>query len=72
MTPSVYFVLMFNKTFNPTNNLSRLDALEEVITDLYHTFVFQDDDELPLIEAIEKFFALPKTLETVKQELYFE
>ena len=60
---------MFNKAFNPTNNLHRLDVLEEVITDLYHTFVLQDDDELPLIEAIEKFFALP---DEVKQKYEIE
>lgn len=72
LSPSVYFVLIFDSTFNPTRNYARLDVLEDVINDLYHTFIMQDDEDVPIIEAIEAFFRLPETLEVIKQDLYFE
>lgn len=55
MNVDVYFVLIFNSIFNPTNNLGRLDILEEVIENIYHTFITEDDYEIPRIEAIEAF-----------------
>ena len=56
MNVDVYFVLIFNSIFNPTNNLGRLDIIEEVIENIYHTFITEDDYEIPRIEAIEAFF----------------
>ena len=53
MNVDIYFVLIFNSIFNPTDNLGRLDVLEEVIQNTYHTFITEDDYELPRIEAIE-------------------
>ena len=38
------------------NNLGRLDILEEVIQNTYHTFITEDDYDVPRIEAIEAFF----------------
>ena len=34
------------------NNLDRLNILEEVIQNTYHTFITEDDYEIPRIEAI--------------------
>lgn len=72
MNVDVYFVLIFNKIFNPTNNLSRLDNLEEVIQNTYHTFITEDDYEIPRIEAIEAFLNREDIIEEVNKDLYFE
>ena len=72
MNVDVYFVLIFNSIFNPTNNLGRLDILEEVIENIYHTFITEDDYEIPRIEAIEAFFNREDIVEEVNKDLYFE
>lgn len=72
MNVDVYFVLIFNSIFNPTNNLGRLDILEEVIENIYHTFITEDDYEIPRIEAIEAFLNREDIIEKVNKDLYFE
>lgn len=72
MNVDVYFVLIFNSIFNPTNNLGRLDILEEVIENIYHTFITEDDYEIPRIEAIEAFLNRENIIEEVNKDLYFE
>jgi hypothetical protein len=72
MNVDVYFVLIFNSIFNPTNNLGRLDILEEVIENIYHTFITEDDYEIPRIEAIEAFLNREDIIEEVNKDLYFE
>lgn len=72
MNVDVYFVLIFNSIFNPTNNLGRLDILEEVIKNIYHTFITEDDYEIPRIEAIEAFLNREDIIEEVNKDLYFE
>ena len=72
MNVDVYFVLIFNSIFNPTNNLGRLDILEEVIENIYHTFITEDDYEIPRIEAIEAFLNREDIIEEVNKNLYFE
>ena len=72
MNVDIYFVLIFNKIFNPTNNLGRLDILEEVIENIYHTFITEDDYEIPRIEAIEAFLNREDIIEEVNKDLYFE
>ena len=67
-----FFVLIFNSIFNPTNNLGRLDILEEVIENIYHTFITEDDYEIPRIEAIEAFLNREDIIEEVNKDLYFE
>lgn len=72
MNVDIYFVLIFNKIFNPTNNLGRLDILEEVIQNTYHTFITEDDYDVPRIEAIEAFLNREDIIEEVNKDLYFE
>ena len=72
MNVDVYFVLIFNSIFNPTNNLGRLDILEEVIENIYHTFITEDYYEIPRIEAIEAFLNREDIIEEVNKDLYFE
>ena len=72
MNVDVYFVLIFNSIFNPTNNLGRLDILEEVIENIYHTFITEDNYEIPRIEAIEAFLNREDIIEEVNKDLYFE
>ena len=72
MNVDVYFVWIFNRIFNPTNNLGRLDILEEVIENIYHTFITEDDYEIPRIEAIEAFLNREDIIEEVNKDLYFE
>ena len=72
MNVDVYFVLIFNSIFNPTNNLGRLDILEEVIENIYHIFITEDDYEIPRIEAIEAFLNREDIIEEVNKDLYFE
>lgn len=72
MNVDVYFVLIFNSIFNPTNNLGRLDILEEVIENIYHTFITEDDYDIPRIEAIEAFLNREDIIEEVNKDLYFE
>ena len=72
MNVDVYFVLIFNSIFNPTNNLGRLDILEEVIENIYHTFITEDDYDVPRIEAIEAFLNREDIIEEVNKDLYFE
>lgn len=72
MNVDIYFVLIFNSIFNPTNNLGRLDVLEEVIQNTYHTFITEDDYELPRIEAIEAFLSREDIIAEINKELYFE
>ena len=72
MNVDIYFVLIFNSIFNPTNNLGRLDILEEVIENIYHTFITEDDYEIPRIEAIEAFLNREDIIEEVNKDLYFE
>ena len=72
MNVDVYFVLIFNSIFNPTNNLGSLDILEEVIENIYHTFITEDDYEIPRIEAIEAFLNREDIIEEVNKDLYFE
>lgn len=72
MNVDIYFVLIFNKIFNPTNNLGRLDILEEVIQNTYYTFITEDDYEIPRIEAIEAFLNREDIIEEVNKDLYFE
>ena len=72
MNVDVYFVLIFNSIFNPTNNLGRLDILKEVIENIYHTFITEDDYEIPRIEAIEAFLNREDIIEEVNKDLYFE
>lgn len=72
MNVDVYFVLIFNSIFNPINNLGRLDILEEVIENIYHTFITEDDYEIPRIEAIEAFLNREDIIEEVNKDLYFE
>ena len=72
MNVDVYFVLIFNSIFNPTNNLGRLDILEEIIENIYHTFITEDDYEIPRIEAIEAFLNREDIIEEVNKDLYFE
>lgn len=72
MNVDIYFVLIFNRIFNPTNNLGRLDVLEEVIQNTYHTFITEDDSEVPRIEAIEAFLSREDIITEVNKELYFE
>ena len=72
MNVDVYFVLIFNSIFNPTNNLGCLDILEEVIENIYHTFITEDDYEIPRIEAIEAFLNREDIIEEVNKDLYFE
>lgn len=72
MNVDVYFVLIFNSIFNPTNNLGRLDILEEVIENICHTFITEDDYEIPRIEAIEAFLNREDIIEEVNKDLYFE
>lgn len=72
MNVDVYFVLIFNSIFNPTNNLGRLDILEEVIENIYHTFITEDDYKIPRIEAIEAFLNREDIIEEVNKDLYFE
>lgn len=72
MNVDVYFVLIFNSIFNSTNNLGRLDILEEVIENIYHTFITEDDYEIPRIEAIEAFLNREDIIEEVNKDLYFE
>ena len=72
MNVDVYFVLIFNSIFNPTNNLGRLDILEEVIENIYHTFITEDDYDIPRIEAIEAFLSREDIVEEVNKDLYFE
>ena len=72
MNVDVYFVLIFNSIFNPTNNLGRLEILEEVIENIYHTFITEDDYEIPRIEAIEAFLNREDIIEEVNKDLYFE
>ena len=55
------------------NNLGRLDILEEVIQNTYHTFITEDDYDVPRIEAIEAFFLNREDIvEEVNKDLYFE
>lgn len=73
MYVDIYFTLIFNSIFNPTNNLGRLDVLEEVIEDVYHTFINTNEYEnIPRIEAIEAFLSRSDVIETVSKDLYFE
>lgn len=72
MNVDIYFVLIFNSIFNPTDNLGRLDVLEEVIQNTYHTFITEDDYELPRIEAIEAFLSREDIIAEINKELYFE
>ena len=54
------------------NNLGRLNILEEVIENIYHTFITEDDYEIPRIEAIEAFLNREDIIEEVNKDLYFE
>ena len=54
------------------NNLDRLNILEEVIQNTYHTFITEDDYEIPRIEAIEAFLNREDIIEEVNKDLYFE
>ena len=54
------------------NNLGRLNILEEVIQNTYHTFITENDYEIPRIEAIEAFLNREDIIEEVNKDLYFE
>ena len=54
------------------NNLGRLNILEEVIQNTYHTFITEDDYEIPRIEVIEAFLNREDIIEEVNKDLYFE
>ena len=54
------------------NNLGRLNILEEVIQNTYHTFITENDYEIPRIEAIEAFLSREDIIEEVNKDLYFE
>ena len=54
------------------NTLGRLNILEEVIQNTYHTFITEDDYEIPRIEAIEAFLNREDIIEEVNKDLYFE
>ena len=45
---------------------------EEVIENIYHIFITEDDYEIPRIEAIEAFLNREDIIEEVNKDLYFE
>ena len=47
-------------------------SYEEVIENIYHTFITEDDYEIPRIEAIEAFLNREDIIEEVNKDLYFE